>query len=170
MAAVLVIAVVATLLLGSRLAAQSRSEPAATPAPDPAVASYQAMVDRDVGRQWSFAICADLSQPDTCRAVNEQTRVTVQHFNDDLTRANVPYVFIPSNADMKTGTTQILIDLAAVQSAIDNNDQAKALEARNAAFEADARIVQPAIGKVHCYPRPAAERGLNIDGGPHPCK
>jgi hypothetical protein len=170
MAALLVIAVVATLLLGSRLAAPSHVTPAAGPAVDPAVASYQAMVNRDMGSHWTYSICVDTLTPDACRAVNERTRATVQQFNDDLTNAPVPLVLSRSNADMKTGTTQILIDLAAVQAAVDSGDQVKAMEAKNAAVDADFRIVQPAIGKVHCYPRPAAERGIDITRGPYPCK
>jgi hypothetical protein len=170
MAALLVIAVVATLLPGSGLAARSRAVPGARPAVDPAVASYQAVVNRDAGGHWSYSICIDASTADNCRSVNEQTRVTVQHFNADLANAPVPYVFMPDNRDMRAGNTQILIDLAAVQSAVDNNDVAKASEAKTAALETDFRLVQPAIGRVHCYPRPAADRGINLDRGPYPCK
>lgn len=65
------------------------------------------------------------SRASSCRSVNDQTRVTVQQFDDDLANATVPYVFIRSNADMKTGTRQILIDLAAVLSALDNDDHGK---------------------------------------------
>jgi hypothetical protein len=164
-AILLLVAIVAALLVGSRAMNSFHKSPAH---PDAALQKYQAVVDRGWSSIENLVLygtpgtCNEGRRADCAEKV-QTTRAAAQKFLDELDSVPVPPGLAPTDAQLRMGLAHVIAALDAMLSALDHKDFAAYSTNSGHLFDAKIDEVYPNAVAVHCWPK-AAVHGFDAAG------
>jgi hypothetical protein len=167
LAVLLILAVAAIYLVGSRALTRPHEVPA-QPTVDPAVQQYRAVVDGNFPAL-EHLIASDI--PLACRqagapACREQvlkTKQVAQRFEADLSAVPVPPQLQSIDSDLRKGLANVVAVLDAMLSDLDHNNFDAFGKDGDLLFDTKLNQVYPAAVAVDCWPKAAVEP-LNSQG------
>jgi hypothetical protein len=166
-AVLLILAVAAIYLVGSRALTRPHEVPA-QPTVDPAVQQYRAVVDGNFPALEHQVVsslpaaCSQVRAP-ACREQVLKTKDAVQKFQADLSGVSVPPQLQTIDADLRKGLTDSVAALDAMLSDLDRNNYDAFTRDGDVLYSVKLYEVYPAAVAVDCWPRAAVEP-LNSQG------
>jgi hypothetical protein len=159
-AILLVIAVVAALLVGSRALSHLRDVPAQPL--DPAVRQYRAVVDRNFPAlqhliETGVSKTCNNSRAAVCREQVMQTKDAAIKFQADLADLLVPSQLQSSYSDLKKGLADVVVALDAMLSDLDRNNFDGYASDYEHLFFTKLYEVYPPVTAIDCWPRAAVD-------------